>query len=110
MISLVTAGQDNFILGTLLHEAHNWFNVDQVRTGQWGGECKVLQETSQEQKYLVLSQLLTEAISLTNQKWDTSLILSEQSSLLVNKSVWVELLRFVPVLRVIHNPGDIGID
>ena len=58
----------------------------------------------------MLSQLLAKAISFTNQEWDTSLILSELASLLVNKSVRVELVRSVPVLRVIHNPGDIGVD
>ena len=57
----------------------------------------------------MLCKLLAQAVSLTNKEGNTALILPELSAL-INKSLWVKLFRVVPVLRIIHYPGHIGID
>ena len=87
-----------------MHEANNGLNVDLLWTGQRSREMKVLQKACEEEEDLVLSQLLTQAISLANQEWDEAIIFGKLASLSIDESHRIECLRSLPVLRVVHDP------
>ena len=93
-----------------MHEANNGFNADLLWSGEWGGEREALEETNKKEEYLMLSQGLTKTISLANQEWNESVVLEELASVGVNESLRVELFRSVPVIGVVHDPGDISVD
>ena len=43
----LSIGEDDLILGTLVHEAHDGLGVDQLRAGQGSGEGEALEQTNQ---------------------------------------------------------------
>ena len=97
------------VVGAGVKEANLWHNVDHLRVGEGGGEGEGLQEPGQEEEELVLGELLTKAISLSHKERDTPIVLLEVSSG-VQESVGVEVLRFVPVLWVVHDVRGVGKD
>ena len=97
-------GEDDLVLGTLVHEAHDGLGVDQLRAGQGRGEGEALEQTNQKQKQLMVSQLLTKAVSLAERERDESLIFLEFSRLCINKPLGVELFWRLPMFWVVHDP------
>ena len=90
------------VVGTGVEKANLWHDVDHLRVGESGGEGEGLQEPGQEEEELVLGELLTKAISLSHKKWNATVVLLEVS-LDVKEAVGVEVLRLVPVFRVVHD-------
>ena len=101
---------DDLVLRALVHEAHDGLDVDHAGVGKGGGECEALEEPGEKEKYLVVSQLLTQAVSLPHQEGNASLLLPEQPSLGVQEPLRFELFRLLPVVWVVHDPGDVGVD
>ena len=92
-----------------MHEAHDGLDVDHAGVGEGGGEGEGLQEPREEEEDLVVSQLLTQAVSLAHQEGNTSLLLPELPSHGVQEPLRLELLRLLPVVGIVHDPGDIGV-
>ena len=98
------------VLGALVHEADNGLGVDQLRAGQGRGEGEVLEEPDQEEEQLVVSQLLAEAVSLAQREGDEPLVPPQLAGRGINEPLGVEQLGRLPVLRVVHDPGNVGVD
>ena len=98
------------VLGALVHEAHDGLCVDQVWAGQGCGEGEALEQTNQKQEQLVVSQLLAEAVPLAECEGDKSLVFLEFSRVSINEPLGVKLLWRLPMFRVIHDPGNVGVD
>ena len=92
-----------------MHEAHDGLDVDHAVVGEGGGEGEVLEEPGEKEKYLMVSQLLTQAVSLPHQEGNTSLLLPELSSHRLQEPLRLELFRLLPVVGIVHDPGDIGV-
>ena len=92
-----------------MEEANLRLDVDHVRGGEGGGEGEGLQEAGQEEEQLVLGELLAETVSLTHKERDATIVLLEVS-FSVKEALGVEVLRFVPVLWVVHDVRGVGKD
>ena len=69
----------------------------------------MLEEAGEEEKYLVVCELLARAVSLAHQEGDAPLILPELARHGGQEPVGVEQLRGLPVVGVVHDPGDVGV-
>ena len=98
------------VVGALVCEAHDGLNVDHAGAGQGGGEGKALEQTNQEEEQLVVRQLLAQAVALAEGEGNESLVFLEFSRLCINKPFGVKLFWRLPMFRVIHDPGNVGVD
>ena len=96
------ARDHHVVVGTGVEKTNLWHDVDHARVGEGGGEGEGLQHPGQEEEQLVLGELLTKAISLSHKKRNAAVVLLEVS-LGVKEAVGVEVLRLVPVFRVVHD-------
>ena len=106
------------MLGAVVHEAHDWLGVDHARAGQGRGEGEALEQTNQEEKKMVVCQLLAEAVALTEGERNESFIFLEFSRLSIRvatfdvegirkNSKWQNLVNIFPILNICEHLSEV---
>ena len=98
----------HLVLWTGVDEPNPRLRVDFGAVAARGEKAEALKEAGKEKKELMLCQGLSRAISFSNEEGDAMLILDKLS--ILNKPVGIKLFRFMPVVGVIVDPPDIGVD